>query len=679
MATRDKYNYTQQTNLWGPINYIDVPSYSATSVGTTGDAYLVRNFLKQFFPFLDLSVKKTAGGSVNVAIQNFRVKFNFTEGGILKEFVLNAKSLEDVLEPLFEGQGFDGMTDSSYSIPLPPMYNDEGQDVSYGYGYLFVRNENTDGYYDVNLDLPTVRGGVIKYKFKVAYVSNIGLQDKIIEIPQKTIDYIKSNGVIPTVNIPQGIYPTPTQTNQSDLVTLEKGTINPASAVNLTLAQKDMVYFLAAVGIVPFEYIEENFKTAGTYQTTLIIIQELIAMDLVVPDNSQIPPLYQLTETGYDIFESFEGTIPKLLTPVVPKIELTTLEQEIIDFLLEKQKENVDVNLDRIKIEFQNRNYQQPILMKAISNLLVANLIDTKSGNNNIFYFVNEAGFASIGKAVLTTLEQEIINLLSELEEIFASVTIEILKSKTSYSEFMVEDRLFGLVNKGFVNQKKQDSIISYSLNESGLDLVTANDKTTVDAASLLTREPKTTASIGELAISEFIEKNIAIFNDMAQNAPELFDALGEGLLLVKKLASKDTGEPFPLISEENKLQLEDALSDDDFDLDEAELEQIDLSGIENDLELSDDELGDLDLDEFNELADFVENELMPSTKLKPVLLEILKILYITNSKLTADNIKNDLSMQEIFLNHKAVFNRLIELRDLQLVQEINSASNGII
>ena len=182
MATRDKYNFTQQTDLWGPINYVDVPSYSATSVGTTGNAYLVRNFLKQFFPFLDLSVKKTAGGSVNVGIQNFTVKFNFTEGGVLKEFILNSKSLEDILEPLFEGQGFDGMTDSTYSKPLPPMYNKEGQDVSYGYNYLFVRNENIEGNYLVNLDNKLFGN---KYSFDVAPNSNLNSKTNLIPIEKK--------------------------------------------------------------------------------------------------------------------------------------------------------------------------------------------------------------------------------------------------------------------------------------------------------------------------------------------------------------------------------------------------------------------------------------------------------------------------------------------------------------
>jgi hypothetical protein len=295
MATRDKYDYTQQTILWGTINYNDVPSYSATSVGTTGNAYLVRNFLKQFFPFLDLSVKKTAGGSVNVAIQNFTVKFNFTEGGIFKEFVLNSKSLEDVLEPLFEGQGFDGMTDSTYSIPLPPMYNDEGQDVGYGYGYLFVRNENVEGEYLVNLDNLMF---VNKVSFDVPPNSNLNYKSNLFTIPKKTIDYIKSNGVIPTANIPQGIYPTPT-TNQSDLVTLEKGD---------------------------------------------------------------------------------------------SKVSLTTLEQEIIDFLAEKQNQKVDALLTEIISEFENKNYARDLIKNRMGALILADLIESKTEKYDFVYFLSAKG-----------------------------------------------------------------------------------------------------------------------------------------------------------------------------------------------------------------------------------------------------------------------------------------------
>ena len=300
MATRDKYNFTQQTDLWGAIEYKDVPSYSKTSVGTTGNAYLVRNFLKKFFPFLDCTVNKTAGGSVNVKIQKFIVKFTFTEAGVAKEFILGPRSLEDILEPLFEGQGFDGMTDSTYSIPLPKMYNDDGQDVSYGYGYLFVGKGNIDGYYEVDLDQPTVKSGVTKFKFLNSPLSSVSLKENLQEIPQKTIEYIKLGAVVNT----NAASPT---NNESDLYILERG--------------------------------EENENTTQNVES------------------------------------------------------LTTLEQEIIDFLAEKQKENVLINLAEIGSEFQNRNYQRPDMNNAMSNLLIADLLDTKSGINDVFYFPSAKGY----------------------------------------------------------------------------------------------------------------------------------------------------------------------------------------------------------------------------------------------------------------------------------------------
>ena len=608
MATRDKYNFTQQTDLWGTIKYSDVPSYGSTSVGTTGNAYLVRSFLKEFFPFLDLSVKKTAGGSVNVKIQNYRVKFNFVENGVDKEFILDSRSLERVLEPLFEGQGFDGMTDSTYSIPLPKMYNDDGQDVSYGYGYLFVGNENTDGLYNVNLDdslKPTAQGR--KYLFKVAYISNIGLKDKILEIPEKTIQYIKTKVAINSAVIPQEIYPTPTQTNQSDLVTLEKGDL---------------------------------------------------------------------------------------------KVSLTTLEQSIIDFLAEVQ------------------------------NIMNVSMSD----------FYNKF---------------------------------------LTYDEAVIVDKIDNLVDSGVITRAELfngDTV--YYLSETGLTLVTATDKRSVDEIALLTQEPTDTTTAGDLLTFEFINKNLAIFNDMALNAPELLDALGKGIQLVQKLAANSTGELLPFVPLENQQQIEDQLTEEDFDLSEVDLEELDLSGLEDDLELNDDELGDLDLTEFNELADFVESELMPSitpvdienldalqknilmildkppakgkgtlynemdqseiwaevdetianeyarfdvqtaldaliglklvtalnavpvdyrliddkrtsetiakiknevAPLTSTVLEILRILYRFTGKLSADNIKDDLSNINIILPHKAIFSRLIALRDRGLVQEINTSYGGIV
>jgi predicted transcriptional regulator len=595
MATRDKYNFTQQTDLWGTIKYSNVPSYGSTSVGTTGNAYLVRSFLKEFFPFLDLSVKKTAGGSVNVKIQNYRVKFNFVENGVDKEFILDSRSLERVLEPLFEGQGFDGMTDSTYSIPLPKMYNDDGQDVSYGYGYLFVGNENTDGLYNVNLDdslKPTAQGR--KYKFKVAYISNIGLKDKILEIPEKTIQYIKTKVAINSAVIPQGIYPTPTQTNQSDLVTLEKS--QPISTMTLTSAQREMVDYLALVGIVSIETIVKNY-TMATAEGIGNILDDLIKMGLVNADYNNPSPLFYLTESGYDLI----------------------LEQSIIDFLAEVQ------------------------------NIMNVSMSD----------FYNKF---------------------------------------LTYDEAVIVDKIDNLVDNGVITRAKlYNGDTVYYLSETGLTLVTPTDKRSVDEIALLTQEPTETTTAGEFLTFEFINKNLAIFNDMALNAPELLNALGKGIQLVQKLAANSTGELLPFVPLENQQQIEDQLKEEDFDLSEVDLEELDLSGLEDDLELNDDELGDLDLTEFNELADFVENELMPSTKLTPTTApnssevkllpsqyNVLKVLYDNYKKYPVANEMNSesilivLKQDNIIYGNNQILKYLEELSDFEFVLQDNDFKGNI-
>jgi Fe2+ or Zn2+ uptake regulation protein len=66
-------------------------------------------------------------------------------------------------------------------------------------------------------------------------------------------------------------------------------------------------------------------------------------------------------------------------------------------------------------------------------------------------------------------------------------------------------------------------------------------------------------------------------------------------------------------------------------------------------------------------------------TTLTPTTLKILRILYRFTGKLSADNIKDDLSFENVTIPHKAVFNRLIELRDMGLVQETNTSYGGIV
>jgi Fe2+ or Zn2+ uptake regulation protein len=455
MATRDKYYFQQITQDWGAIEYRDVPSYSKTSVGTTGDAYLIRQFLKQFFPFLKTSVNKSSQ-SVRVKVQEFVINFTWEENGVSKRFVLGARSLDDILQPLFEGQGFDGMTDSSYTKPLPKMYNDEGFEVSYGYIYLFVDPENLSNAYEVGLDDYTItKKGVRSYR---SLMAKDGSQLRF-EMPEKTFNFIKgfaganSNASSQT-------------TNQSDLVTLERG--------------------------------EEN---------------------------------QNMTDNG----ES-----------------LTTLEQEIIDFLADK---NLGVELIRIRNFFlETTNYVDSDVNRAMSDLLQKELINNnQSSNSGLLYILTPKG-----KSYITPKQPSLDN------------------------------------------QNDPDQIVFDSKN-------------------------KSTLTTGDIAAIEFITQNYTILKDMEKESPELYNGISEGLRLIMSLTKDGTGQLEPFKPLENQQQLVDQEKEYDFDLSEVDLEEIDLTGLEDDLELNDDELGDVDLTEFDELSDFVESELMPSPSQNDRLYAILK------------------------------------------------------
>ncbi len=455
MATRDKYYFQQISPNWGAIEYKDVPSYSKTSVGTTGDAYIIRQFLKQFFPFIKTSVNKSSR-SVRVKLQEFQINFIWEENGTRKNFLLDAKQLDNILQPLFEGQGFDGMTDSSYTKPLPKMYNDEGFEVSYGYIYLFVDPENLKNTYEVGLDDYTItKKGVRSYRSKVA---NDGSQLRF-EMPENTFNFIKgfaganSNASSQT-------------TNQSDLVTLERG--------------------------------EEN---------------------------------QNMTDNG----ES-----------------LTTLEQEIIDFLADK---NLGVELIRIRNFFlETTNYVDSDVNRAISDLLQKELINNnQSSNSGLLYILTPKG-----KSYITPKQPSLDN------------------------------------------QNDPDQIVFDSKN-------------------------KSTLTTGDIATIEFITQNYTILKDMEKESPELYNGISEGLRLIMSLTKDGTGQLEPFKPLENQQQLVDQEKEYDFDLSEVDLEEIDLTGLEDDLELNDDELGDVDLTEFDELSDFVESELMPSPSQNDRLYAILK------------------------------------------------------
>lgn len=388
MATRDKYNFTQIAGVdWGTISYNNIPSYSDTSIGTTGDAALVRQFLKKFFPFLETSVVKS-GNSVRIQILDFTVDFTWDDYDGRKKFTLNADSLNSILEPLFEGIGFDGMTDSTYSKPLPKMINDKGFEVSYGYNYIFVNNDNIQGTYEVDLD----KRGIVRGGFQVLF------------------------------------YPT-TKSLKTD-----KG----SSALNVLLTSQLVTYIVT--GKMDSRFITTDGKSS----------------------DSQSSPSVFSTETD-----------------------------------------------------------EEP----------------------------NEILFTQI-------------------------------------------------------NADQQDS---------------STPMVNVDETDLLP----------EKFVQDFVIKNTNILSDMRKNAPELYEAMVQGVSLVNRMAKVNKGilEPFKPL--ENQQELEDQLVETDFDLTDVDLQEIDLTGLEEDFEINEDDLGNLNLDEFDELADFVENELIPKQeeKKKPIDIDNLDAL----------------------------------------------------
>ncbi len=115
---KTKYDFEQETQ-YGRITYRDVPSYSPDFLGTTGDAVLVRQFIKNYLPFYKTSVTSSTGSSIRVKIVETAWFANYS--GSTKN--LYNQWLGDVIEPLFEGKGFDGMQDLEYSKPLPKLIN----------------------------------------------------------------------------------------------------------------------------------------------------------------------------------------------------------------------------------------------------------------------------------------------------------------------------------------------------------------------------------------------------------------------------------------------------------------------------------------------------------------------------------------------------------------------------
>lgn len=705
MATRDKYNFTQQTIDWGTIIYNDVPSYSITSVGTTGNAYLVRNFLKKFFPFLDLSVNKTSGGSVNVKIKSYVVKFKFEENGVDKEFLLNPKALEDILEPLFEGQGFDGMTDSTYSKPIPPMYNDLGQDVSYGYGYLFVGADNLDSIYEVDLDVPLASS---KYQFKVVRNDGPIMFDQKLQIPQKTEEYIKrvANGISSSAS---------TQTNQSDFVTLEKGD----AKLSLTTSEQEIINFLAEkqqknVNVTLKEIISEFEGRNYTRDIILSKMSNLVKEDLLDSKSYNSDLVYYLSAKGLDyVSNPAVQILVEDATPVSKPIPMAT-EGEMASFKFISQ--NIDTLKDMEKNDpelFDALSQGIRLLQKLTANTTGELLPFTPTGDQEKIesalmdddFDLNEADLAEIDlsgiEEDLELNDDELADLdLGEFEELKDFVENELMPSKPLTPELysVLTAVVVAGIGKGdeatikdIFDLASKERSKGYRIDNVGLkpeENQTNNltwDLFTLEKQGYVNR--KADKTFGTIYYSVTDKGNEAILKypeeqKQVSNAPfdiENLSALEKNILLI--LDKPPAAEKGTLYNEMDRTEIwaqvdETIASQYNKDSVEVALDNLIDYQLVNKLNRFPVEYRNFDDARTN--ATISELKKKPTT-LTPTTLKILRILYRFTGKLSADNIKDDLSFENVFIPHKAVFTRLVDLRDMGLVQETNTSYGGIV
>jgi len=539
---KTKYDFEQETQ-YGRITYRDVPSYSPDFLGTTGDAVLVRQFIKNYLPFYKTSVTSSTGSSIRVKILETNWSARYSVQNSVVKVGLNSTWLQDILEPLFEGKGFDGMQDLEYSKPLPKLINtsDQNQEVSYGHNYIFVDPKDLVYQGFVDLDHKTGKG----YPYEIVEGGVNIIKTGYVPIDAIILKYIKGELTAP---------------NEGDLVTLEKGPTVPVSNVILTMAQQEMVDFLALNGIVSLQYIKENFKTSRLYGRAELI-KELISMDLVVAD-SQSPPLYQLTQLGYDSVSEV-GTIPYL-----------TKEQLKVLYALSLNEGQIAIGVKNLAVI---TDYPEDLVINVVNALEVFKLIDVFNNSNQV---------------------QKRTYAISKLGQ-------EYLDKKNSQDE---------------------KANIATPTNPNNGNLAEAKE-TFVDSLS-----SAADGGIYKNAVKEFIDNNADAFKIMGKEDPDLYTAILSGLSFVLgQQTIKDANlEPFKSLENQQQLEddviLNDLISDDDLgdlDLDDLDLQEIDLSGLQEDIEINEDELGDLS--DFDELKDFVDSELMPS--IPPVDIENLDAL----------------------------------------------------
>ena len=534
MAQRDKYYFQQISNDWGAVEYKDVPSYSKTSVGTTGDAYLIRQFLKQFFPFLKTSVNKS-GGSVRVKLQEFEINFSWEENGTKKNFLLNSRELDNILQPLFEGQGFDGMTDSTYTKPLPKMYNDEGFEVSYGYIYLFVDPENIKNRYEIDLDSPTKtrKKDILSYR-------SLGAPDGsqiIMEMPLRTFNYIKGNSSANT-SISDPI--NPPNASQKDNVGM-----SPDDAINVIDSNINKL-------------ADNDFRKSTEYEKVMALF---VAKNLdVLKDMGQnAPELLQALTKGVALIANYGKESEGQLAPFAPLEN----QQELEDQLKEEDFDLSDVDLQEIDLTGLEEDFE--INEDELGNLDLTEFDELTDFVNTELIPMKEAR----DYAVLKTVQlKSVVNNSITTNEILTSLNDRAEQKYTDQNILDLEQRDFLYKSNGWnLTTKGEEFIDEYELKNKqdsvAYPLINAQKKFDIDNLDSFQKEiirvlsPKNNLGYPMLTVRQ-------IFDDMdvrVMNTYQMVDVRSDLEVLKVMGLVQETNQQFYLVMSDKVKKVVDELN----------------------------------------------------------------------------------------------------------------------
>ena len=298
---KTKYDFAQDTQ-YGRLIYKDVPSYSPDFLGTAGDAVLVRQFIKNYLPFYKTSVTSSTGSSIRVKIVETAWFANYSTNNSVTKVNLTETWLGDIIEPLFEGKGFDGMQDLEYSKPLPKLINtsDQNQDVSYGHNYIFVDAKDLiyKGY--INLDDYRIGKGYLYQIFDS--VSNY-IKTGFADIPEIFVQYIKGEMTAPNegdlVSLERG---------ESDLVTLEKEEENPTFQRSFNIFEQNVLELLNRGYALTITELDK-FSTLSTYGINDAVSSLQLDGYINVVDPKKKRLKYELTQKGKNIFNPITGIL----------------------------------------------------------------------------------------------------------------------------------------------------------------------------------------------------------------------------------------------------------------------------------------------------------------------------------------------------------------------------------